>query len=183
MVIKVAGHEYCVTNEPKRHARSLSFGSIADVAIEVEKTKIKKDFHQHNFGNLDCSNLSVKCDSNGSNYCSKDNSCEVDAKETTCHSIGIKDKDNVDSKLNVISKNGRTNDQRNPKLRASINNQIMNLQITDGQSGGNALSKSKSEGNPFQHGKKGKIIRVNRTNRNGKSIFYNLTLHSCVIFS
>ncbi|ENN77605.1 hypothetical protein YQE_05900, partial [Dendroctonus ponderosae] len=58
MVIKVAGNEYCVTNKPKRHSKSFSLGSISDFNIEVEKTKIDKDFYN-------CDN---KKDSNSNNH-------------------------------------------------------------------------------------------------------------------
>uniref|UniRef100_A0AAR5PDM1 PPM-type phosphatase domain-containing protein n=1 Tax=Dendroctonus ponderosae TaxID=77166 RepID=A0AAR5PDM1_DENPD len=73
MVIKVAGNEYCVTNKPKRHSKSFSLGSISDFNIEVEKTKIDKDFYN-------CDN---KKDSNSNNHHSQciENQIQCDTSE------------------------------------------------------------------------------------------------------
>lgn len=52
MIIKVAGQEYCVTNRTKkRHSKSHSLGSISDFCLEIETTKIDKDFYTHSNNN------------------------------------------------------------------------------------------------------------------------------------
>nr|XP_015836523.1 PREDICTED: PP2C-like domain-containing protein CG9801 isoform X4 [Tribolium castaneum] len=49
MVIKVAGQEYCVTNRTKkRHNKSHSLGSISDFNLEIETTRIDKEFYNNN---------------------------------------------------------------------------------------------------------------------------------------
>ncbi|XP_074040275.1 PP2C-like domain-containing protein CG9801 isoform X2 [Leptinotarsa decemlineata] len=65
MIIKVAGHEYCVINKPKRRSKSLSLGSISDFNIEIEKTKIDKSFYCTNNNNcesVECKNIALNDD-------------------------------------------------------------------------------------------------------------------------
>ncbi|XP_044260360.1 PP2C-like domain-containing protein CG9801 isoform X1 [Tribolium madens] len=100
MVIKVAGQEYCVTNRTKKHNKSHSLGSISDFNLEIETTRIDKEFYNNN--NAD----EVKC------------------------------------KVGSIDDSGGVGDDK------SDNRENF------------GLAKSKSEGNPFQHKKRGKIIKV-----------------------
>lgn len=52
MIIKVAGQEYCVTNRTKkRHSKSHSLGSISDFCLEIDTTKIDKDFYTNSNNN------------------------------------------------------------------------------------------------------------------------------------
>ncbi|RZC33263.1 PP2C-like domain-containing protein, partial [Asbolus verrucosus] len=99
MVIKVAGQEYCVTNRTKKHNKSHSLGSISDFSLEIETTKIDKEFYNSN------------ADDNVG-----DVGCDVETSD------GSDDKDTGQQSFN--------------------------------------LAKSKSEGNPFQHKKRGKIIKI-----------------------
>lgn len=179
MVIKVAGHEYCVTNKPKRHSRSLSLGSISDLVIEVEKTKIDKAFYNSsNSYNNNCATMECK------NKFARNDTNECDNKENVCNNGGA----DVESLLEVnrnnvnddkIGKDTTTTREKRPQQQHKklVNKQqqqqsvVSNKRSAKGQqrvvddiqrSGGHQLSKSKSEGNPFQHKKRGKVVKVNR---------------------
>ncbi|XP_063927501.1 PP2C-like domain-containing protein CG9801 isoform X2 [Zophobas morio] len=122
MVIKVAGQEYCVTNRTKKHSKSHSLGSISDFPLEIETTRIDKEFYNSN------NNADVCCKS-------------VDKGESTDDSAGSCD-----------------NESRAQNF---------------------SLAKSKSEGNPFHHKKRGKIIKVaQRANSRGDDPTSPSTLHS-----
>lgn len=101
MVIKVAGQEYCVTNRTKKHNKCHSLGSLSDFNLEIETTKIDKDFYNNT---------------------------------------------NNNEKIEIEESGGSNEPSQNFNL-----------------------AKSKSEGNPFQHKKRGKIIKVaQRANSRGK---------------
>lgn len=162
MIIKVAGHEYCVTNKPKRHSRSLSLGSISDIVIEVEKTKIEKTFYHNNnnSGTMPCQNNQNECDKENRVYNMNIKSMETDIIEVK----------HQDAK---VTKNGN-NSTKEIQQRKHVNKQtpthpkITNQRSSDIQLSGHKLSKSKSEGNPFQHKKRGKIVKVDRPVTRGK---------------
>ncbi|KAF7271024.1 hypothetical protein GWI33_016055 [Rhynchophorus ferrugineus] len=189
MVIKVAGHEYCVTNKPKRHSKSFSLSSISDIAIEVEKTKIDKEFY----------NCDSKKDvnSNDKNSNSQENQSEHDSADIeNCHNLrskeGIKTQfNNTDSnhtnvdlnKKELITNQARIEDKHVVKQKEELvhkthvkpstvksNDNVLitksktDLKHAEKQKNNNyVLSKSKSEGNPFHHRKRGKVIQVQRT--------------------
>lgn len=168
MVIKVAGHEYCVTNKPKRHSKSLSLGSISDIVIEVEKTKTGNVIRDKNCGLLGCENNIPQ------NYCK--NYCDNEIIETTLLKMSPvniedeKDRGNKSKNRNSITLLNTERDfKKKSQQRKSVNKQttknseIVHQQTSETSSTFNNLSKSKSEGNPFQHRKRGKIVKVDRT--------------------
>ncbi|CAG9770367.1 unnamed protein product [Ceutorhynchus assimilis] len=154
MMIKVAGHEYCVTNKPKRHSKSYSLGSISDFNIEVEKTKIDKEFYN--------------CDENSN---SKITRCKENQRkcDNTCAFQGTTPKENVSTNVNT---NNVRKEEHNLKIKQkSVTNINPNIPKTmdssrktvEAKKGQNySLSKSRSDGNPFHNKKKGKIIQVQR---------------------
>lgn len=171
MVIKVAGHEYCVTNKPKRHSKSHSLGSISDFDIEIEKTKIDKSFY--------CSNNNseaVECKNNQPANAAADNEpkgCEI---ETNGYSGDSDDNVKINQTSAEINQNRKNNKQTtSPETSQRISNvSKVNKTQRSGDAAKNAvqspygLSKSKSEGNPFHHKKRGRIIKIERPNIRGK---------------
>lgn len=168
MVIKVAGHQYCVTNKPKRHSRSLSLGSISDIIIEVEKTKIEKTFYHNNnnnSGNMQCKNNLVRSDNQ--KECDNENVYNKNIGNTNVDMVEVKHPDGKGTKTD----NDSTKEIRQRKAsnkQSPTNNKITNQRNVDVQNNGHKLSKSKSEGNPFQHKKRGKVVKVNRPVTRGK---------------
>ncbi|KAH1011375.1 hypothetical protein HUJ04_000760 [Dendroctonus ponderosae] len=180
MVIKVAGNEYCVTNKPKRHSKSFSLGSISDFNIEVEKTKIDKDFYN-------CDN---KKDSNSNNHHSQciENQIQCDTSERL--EEGCEGTITTDIKSEISITNSGTNnntkseqveeschlrklhiDEVKPKVNitsqmsakhpsASKSRFVPNTTVEPSKN--YALAKSRSEGNPFHNKKRGKVIQVQR---------------------
>ncbi|CAG9854449.1 unnamed protein product [Phyllotreta striolata] len=136
MVIKVAGNEYSVTNRPKRHSKSHSLGSIADFKIEIEKTKINRSLclNNNNCATVECRNASSdKCD---------------EAQLSKEASKACKDKKDV-----AQAKKASSRKRENVRQEKDVD---------DKRNENYSLSKSKSEGNPFHHKKKGKIIKIDR---------------------
>lgn len=181
MIIKVAGHEYCVTNKPKRHSKSLSLGSISDIGIEVEKTKMEKTLYtniNNNNGTMECKNNTFENDK----QCRSDKETvyNKDIKSMIIDLVDAKPPDTkilLDRNFSEIARNEREStkkiQERKPvKNQISINTKkITNEQNTDVQNSIHVLSKSKSEGNPFQHRKKGKVVKVNRPITSGKHTY------------
>lgn len=130
MIIKVAGQEYCVTNRKKRNSKSLSLTSLTD----IDKTKTDAEYSTNNNNSED-----VKCKNT-----EKDND-ERKLEERNGEAIN----DNV----HVNKSNLQTKGSRRPKTNG------VSFDSTADKAG-YGLSKSRSEGNPFQHRKKGKIIRI-----------------------
>ncbi|XP_066148710.1 PP2C-like domain-containing protein CG9801 isoform X1 [Euwallacea fornicatus] len=168
MVIKVAGNEYCVTNRPKRHSKSHSLGSISDFGIQVGKTKIDKDFY---------------------NSCDKGEDANSNSNHSQCIENAVCDKEDTtitsgrDMGTNNTTTRRKVSETKKPNL-SNINHKqdtlkhhfLSSNRIRSGGSSGSsksqgekdknhALSKSQSEGNPFQHKKRGKIIQVQRQQR------------------
>lgn len=170
MVIKVAGHEYCVTNKPKRHSRSLSLGSISDIVIEVEKTKIEKGFHinNNNCGTMECKNHLIT--NNIQNECDKENLYSAVVVNMHVDKIGIKQTDNNGSKTEKDATKESQQRKMARKQSPVHNKRVTNQRSVDVQTSAHKLSKSKSEGNPFEHKKRGKIVKVDRPIRRGKHI-------------
>lgn len=233
MVIKVAGQEYCVTNRAKRrHSKSHSLGSISDFQIEIERTRIDRQFKDNNNvsestqteplnppdeTNLRDHEINKKRESSGN----ENRSIEVNGSGNQIQEINpIKtiEYDKVENqeksgnkKRSLEAKPSRNNSRGRCSLERSFQgdfnaniekkscdkiesdevrikddrgkcgdgyahnhrNSVKKNLENDGKSEENGikygLSKSKSEGNPFQHKKKGKIIRVaQRPNAKGK---------------
>lgn len=179
MVIKVAGHEYCVTNKPKRHSKSLSLGSISDIGIEVEKTKMERTYTSSNnyCETMGCKNI---IQSDNQSKSDKDNVYNNDKESTIVDLVGVKrseTKEAHEKNFNKIAKSIKDSTQEHQQRKVlnkqtSINNKkSSNDHIVEVQNSSHRLSKSKSEGNPFQHRKKGKVVRVNRPVTRGKKTF------------
>nr|XP_023018772.1 PP2C-like domain-containing protein CG9801 [Leptinotarsa decemlineata] len=159
MIIKVAGHEYCVINKPKRRSKSLSLGSISDFNIEIEKTKIDKSFYCTNNNNcesVECKNIALNDDEIDCNDIK-----EISPKDPH---IPIRNSEIVPKCKEVIEKK--------PISRTSVPNRTnlkqRNNDKTEKPVESYELSKSKSEGNPFHQKKRGKIIKIDRRNMRGK---------------
>lgn len=170
MVIKVAGNEYCVTNKPKRHSRSLSLGSISDSVIEVEKTKIEKGFYinNNNCSTVECKNNFTRSDTR--NECDKENLYSKGIEKTNVDKVGVKQADNKEKKIEKDATKECQQRKISRKQSPVNNKRITNQRTVDVQNNGHKLSKSKSEGNPFQHKKRGKVVKVDRPVRRGKDI-------------
>ncbi|XP_056648376.1 PP2C-like domain-containing protein CG9801 isoform X1 [Diorhabda sublineata] len=140
MVIKVAGNEYCVINRPKRHSKSHSLGSIKDFNIEIEKTKIDKSFYSN----------TVSQPSERKNNLVENN--ETDRKKN--EEVDNKKDAPKDTTQKKISKENVSSVKRDPRQTEKRNENYN-------------LSKSKSEGNPFRHQKRGKVIQIERPNTRG----------------
>ncbi|XP_030747522.1 PP2C-like domain-containing protein CG9801 isoform X2 [Sitophilus oryzae] len=195
MVIKVAGHEYCVTNKPKRHSKSFSLGSISDFAIEVEKTKIDKEFYHCDSQKDENSNdnsiyqeSETKCDRNQFNVeysdglSSKINGKQSDIVGNNLTNINLTKDGSVSCKTEIQSnenkdvrshnrasvKEGKSRkaDTTKPTTHKTNNNTKIKVEskVTEKHPANKnyALSKSKSDGNPFHHKKRGKIIHMQR---------------------
>lgn len=167
MIIKVAGHEYCVTNKPKQHSKSHSLCNITDLGIQIEKTKIEKSF----CGNTNY--VSIKCNN------------KIDSKDN--QRLYVKSKDsgmetsNILTNINVIKEDESMKLPTTAKAMVRFNTmyKISNVvlhwceffftyQATCEFYDGYKIAKSKSEGDPFGSKKKGRIIKVNRPNFQGK---------------
>lgn len=162
MVIKVAGQEYCVKNDTKKHRKSLSLGSISDFNIEIEKTKIDKDWCMETLSN------------NKNLFMGNRNKKENEISNREVIKANIKD-GNTERNTGEISKEGITNQNKNlailekdfvksrpPKTRRSDSknqSQTIRQSIYSNNSQKNfKLQKSKSEGNPFRHQGSRKIV-------------------------
>ncbi|CAG9833455.1 unnamed protein product [Diabrotica balteata] len=149
MIIKVAGNEYCVTNRPKRHSKSHSLGSIKDFNIEIEKTKIDKSFYSNNNSeSVECKNNTV-CNDNQKNGddTSKDN--PKNPEDSTVR----RERSSQRKSSARMSASSRREPRQNEKSNENY-----------------SLSKSKSEGNPFHHKKRGKIIQIERPITRGDDV-------------
>lgn len=182
MIIKVAGHEYCVTNKQKRHNKSHSFGSISDFGIEVEKTKIDKTFYcnNNNCETVECKNKVASKDNQS--LCDKgkdilkniDNTLVIKSsndndKQSSDRKAKVNEKSKEENKLPVLPKSSVRISTTKPNSKQSNRDSSNLSQINrDTRRDSYGLSKSKSEGNPFHHKKKGKIIKVNRPKIHGK---------------
>lgn len=171
MVIKVAGNEYCVTNKPKRHSKSFSLGSISDFNIEVETTKIDKDFYN-------CDN---KKDSNSNDHhmerMENQRQCDTSERlEEGCESTittDVKSITNSGTNNNIKREAVEGNSDLKTKPKVTIASQVSSKHpstsknrhipnTTANPSKNYALAKSRSEGNPFHNKKRGKVIQVQR---------------------
>lgn len=164
MVIKVAGHEYCVTNKPKRHSKSHSLGSISDFRIEIEKTKIDRTFYSGENNNSDA----VEC----KNVVNNQSVCYRDVNNSECDDSNIPEESQA-SKI-VISNTQNVAKAAQKKVTKTHQKPIVRNTLTTNSTKNEnyALSKSKSDGNPFQHKRKGRIIKVDRPNLRGKKSQY-----------
>lgn len=184
MVIKVAGHEYCVTNKPKRHSKSHSLGSISDFDIEIEKTKIDKSFYcsNNNSEGVECKNnqpLSADSCNTGSDSEPKE-ICQpkTESREVKTNGYSGDSDDNVKINQTVteINQNHKNNNrtaspeksERISALNKSNKTQGTSDAVKNTVQSHYGLSKSKSEGNPFHHKKRGRIIKIERPNIRGK---------------
>lgn len=173
MVIKVAGNEYCVTNKPKRHSKSYSLGSISDFnnCIEVEKTKIERKLSNCDKNQIDCTE-EIVCDT-------KSDLCNVEPLKGTSSEVNNADKPKLENKPNLSKPNIiNTHNSKHSSSSTSKSNGVKIGGSTSSKSEQNqnkyALSKSRSDGNPFHHNnkKRGKIIQVQRHQRQqGINIF------------
>lgn len=198
MIIKVAGHEYCVTNTTKkRKSKSQSLGSLADFNIEIDKTKIdKQSSANNNSDDIKCKNKENKENQNSNDKsadeapaernsgaekevcCVKSNSDTKNKSKNETNASNQTKKDAGDKLLKPVVQKNKTNTGIRRSSSRESNNRRKNSTLNVEQCNGNkmkngprdddskqpkqnfALAKSKSEGNPFQHRKKGKIIRI-----------------------
>lgn len=169
MVIKVAGNEYCVTNKPKRHSKSYSLGSISDFnnSIEVEKTKIERKLSNCDKNQIDCTEENV-CDTESDLF-------NVEPPKGTSSEVINADKPKVEnkpnlSKPNIVNTHNHSSTSRSNGVKPGGGTSSKSEQNQNKY----ALSKSRSDGNPFHHNnkKRGKIIQVQRHQRQqGINIF------------
>lgn len=143
MLIKVAGQEYLVTNRKSNDTKSHSLGSLSDLEIKIDKTKI-------------CSNNnseSVKC---------KNSSSDVQKNETKREGHEVSHKTSTLQRSSISSNNSskRSTADKGTHGRKTEGSRRKSKSPDTRDSKTHGLSKSKSEGNPFQHKKKGKIIKI-----------------------
>lgn len=166
MVIKVAGYEYCVTNKPKRHNKSHSLSSITHFGIEIETTKIEKNFYcNNNCASVECKNRVASKDS--AIVCDKNEDSVKDNMETSDISTKANKSKREERKL-PTTRNSSTRSSITSK-KSNVSRQRDSVCTNPANNDGYKVSKSKSEGNPFRHKKEGKIIKVNRPNIRGKT--------------
>lgn len=214
MIIKVAGHEYCVTNTTKkRTGKSQSLGSLADFNIEIDKTRIDTEYAaNNNTSEIKCKNRENdenkttpdETKAEGNSHAEKEVCCikpNSDAKskskkETNATNQTKKEGDKLllkpDAQKNKVAKSNvvrrsSSRESNNRRKHSTVNaeqnasNKPRNGPCVDDSKQSKqsyALAKSKSEGNPFQHKKKGKIIRITqRPTALGNLLSY------CTIFS
>lgn len=183
MVIKVAGQEYCVTNRITRKSKSQSLGSLSD--IDIDKTKVDSEFYSNNNSDsFRCKNMDknneilngsdaedIKNEAEHSNVtekelCKSNNDTNL-RNDTNSHSETIingaqsaetKSDHTKTSNKKIVNETAKTNDRKGPSERKRSS--VRTAAGSDSAKQNFALAKSKSEGNPFQHKKKGKIIRI-----------------------
>lgn len=186
MVIKVAGQEYCVTNRMKRkHSKSQSLGSVQDFKIEIDKTKIERELKVDD--EKKTRNSLSRIDAKNEFQNDKEKKGEIDVRMSSksdlnqntikCEEkVSAIKKDSIMIEKNSISNEGKplrncklTNVQSNRKAQEVVAKVKRKDSIETNERTSNelrrssknyALSKSKSEGNPFGYGRKGKIIRI-----------------------
>lgn len=172
MVIKVAGNEYCVTNKPKRHSKSYSLGSISDFnnCIEVEKTKIERKLSNCDKNQIDCTEENV-CDTESDSF-------NVEPPKGTSSEVNNADKPKVENKPSLSKPNiVNTHNSKHSSSSTSRSNGVKiggSTASSKSEQNKYALSKSRSDGNPFHHNnkKRGKIVQVQRHQRQqGINIF------------
>ncbi|CAG9818696.1 unnamed protein product [Phaedon cochleariae] len=161
MVIKVAGHEYCVTNKSKRHSKSHSVGSITDFNIEIETTKIDKSFY---ISNNNCTAVECK-----NNLALNGNQIECDENQTGKNGKKVA-KEPHESSIRKDKAKNIPKRETAPRNSQKMNSQQQSSCKPESSNENYGLSKSNSEGNPFHHKKRGNIIKVERpvTNTRGE---------------
>ncbi|KAJ8950782.1 hypothetical protein NQ318_011275 [Aromia moschata] len=166
MVIKVAGHEYCVTNKPRRHSKSHSLSSISDFNVEIEKTKIEKSFYctNNNCESVECkNNLALSVNDSKENACDRTSESE---QNSSVFKPG-RDKREWRHRTNQISSKAKENKPTGQQKPVVIKQRSRDVTDSPTKSQSYGLSKSKSEGNPFHHKKRGRIIKIDRPNIRG----------------
>lgn len=184
MVIKVAGQEYCVTNRITRKSKSQSLSSLTD--IDIDKTKVDSEFYSNNNSDsFRCKNADKNNEIlNGSdaedtkneaerlnvteNELCKSNNDTNSRNETNNHAETIingaqsvennSDSNKSNSKKKSANQTAKINDRKEPSDRKRSS--ARTSAGSDSTKQNFALAKSKSEGNPFEHKRKGKIIRI-----------------------
>lgn len=176
MTIKVAGQEYFVTDR-KKQIKSQSVGSLSDLqAVEsIESNGLINPndtalrlLHKNNLESSKQDNLG--CD----NIDKKDNNRSDTTKSTKRNQLGGGcDTKHIQGNSNNIRRRSGSN-KSNSSVKTFQNRNVTNrnsdIKTSSSKEQNYTLSKSKSEGNPFQHRKRGKIIKITeRPISSGKS--------------
>lgn len=203
MIIKVAGQEYFVTN-CKKQIKSQSVGSLSDLnntnstISSIQEQSVNHDervpcrYNEDSRRDSISKNKKLNCDTRERNSSNRRNSKRSDVVGG-CDTKHIHGNRNISEDVRKRSGSNRSNSSiktfQNKKTSDTTNEK---KQPESTKSHSYTLSKSKSEGNPFQHRKQGKIIKISqRPVSTGKFCMKNkcvmtavfMTLHCVYIYT
>lgn len=152
MAIKVAGQTYYVANKKKQHNKSHSLGSLSEFNIDLNKSKKYSSTNDDNKNGINQGIINNDNNNLNDEYRKNDKETDDDDKEIS----EIRDNSNENTnKDNVTATTGSSGNNTTININVSVNNGT-----EDRMSKSFGLAKSKSEGNPFNHKRKGKIIKI-----------------------
>lgn len=143
MVIKVAGQTYYVTNKKKQHSKSHSLGSLSEFNIDLNRDSRK--YSSTSDDNKNGINQGITINNNNI----------VDNER--CDNVKETDGDEVENLISEIRESESILNETIPTIGTSTNCSVNGVEDKGKNFG---LAKSRSEGNPFNHKRKGKIIKL-----------------------